>query len=318
MRCARLLSAAVLNLRAALGVLLLAVITANAPQAEPLPAGGLTLALQPGLIVESVDITITPQNVRYIYRVLNSGKTAKTTLATFALPEIDRFALAEDGGYSVLRDPVNLIGAVTLADNEPVAIKAQQRAYALGLDVTSAIVQAKLALLPLDPVLEAQIAALSPATVIDLTERGILQFEDGRLRPGWSLQTTGHWRQTIQAGKTLVIDHVYTPFVSTVPLTEATIARAIERACLPQITAEALKNRISAVPPPQLTTVAVTPSIVPGQELPGRQRIRIELPEGVLAVSTCLEPLARPDGRTIEWVAQGAPLDQEVTVVIVK
>ena len=285
--------------------------------AEPLAVGGLTLALQPGLVIESIDVTIAPQSVRFVYRVLNSGKTPKATLVTFALPEIDRFSLAEEGGFTALRDPVNLVGAATLADKEPVAVKAQQRAFALGLDVTSTLVQAKLPLLPLDPTLEAQIAGLSPQTVIDLTERGILQFEDGRPRPGWSLQSTGHWRQTVGAGKVVVIEHVYTPFTSTQPLTEQGLVRATERACMPQITAESLKSRINAPTPPQMTTISVLPSIVPGQDPPGRQKVRIELPEGVIAVSTCLEPLARPDSRTIEWVAQG-PVDQDITLVIVK
>ena len=239
-------------------------------------------------------------------------------MIAFALPEIDRFSFGDDGGFSTLRDPVNLVGAITVVDGQPVVLRAQQRAYALGLDVTSAISQAKLSLLPIDPGLVPQIAALPPDTTVDFAERGILQYEDGKPRAGWSLQTTGHWRQTLQPAKTIVIEHTYTPLIGTQPLTEQAIARAIDRACLSTIAAETLRHRMLEPNPPQMTTVIVQHANVLGQEPARRMRVRVDVPDGTIAATTCLEPLARPDGKTLVWSSQPALIEQDIAVIFVK
>ena len=302
-----------------LGALLThAAVTPPASAAEALPAGGLQFALQPGLAIDEAEIGISVSSIKLTYRLINTGKSARSAVIAFALPEIDRFSFGDDGGFSTLRDPVNLVGAITVVDGQPVVLRAQQRAYALGLDVTSAISQAKLSLLPIDPGLVPQIAALPPDTTVDFAERGILQYEDGKPRAGWSLQTTGHWRQTLQPAKTIVIEHTYTPLIGTQPLTEQAIARAIDRACLSTIAAETLRRRMLEPNPPQMTTVIMQHANVLGQEPARRMRVRVDVPDGTIAATTCLEPLARPDGKTLVWSSQPALIEQDIAVIFVK
>jgi Domain of unknown function (DUF4424) len=290
---------------------------APARASEPMAAGGLQMALQPGLNIETTEIVIGPGSVKHTYAVKNVGSAAKTALVAFTLPEIDRFLLGDDGGFSVLRDPVNIVSATTTAAGTPVVLRAQQRAFALGIDVTSAVTQAKLSLLPLDPALEAQIAALPPDQTQEFVERGILQIEDGRPRPGWILQATAYWRQSFPPGKTTVIEHTYVPFAGTQPVSEPAIARAVDRACLPAIAAGALRRRTAEANPPQMTTVIVLHTIVPGQEPATRIRVRLEAPEGG-TVATCLEPLIRLDARTVEWTPPPRFIDQDMAVMFVK
>lgn len=299
--------------------LVLAVCPAPAAMAsEPAPAGGLLFALQPGMTVDSTEMRISLTSVKITYRLRNSGKSLRSALITFALPEIDRFSLGEEGGAKALRDPINIVGATSVVDGVTAGLRAQQRAYALGLDVTAALTQAKLPLLPSDQKIDAQIAGLPPAVVLDFIERGILQYEDGKPQPGWSLQTTGHWRQSFPPLSTILIEHTYTPIVGTLPLSEQALARAVDRGCLAPVVAEALRRRISERNPPQVSTVVVQASAVAGQDPSVKFRVQIDVPEGALVATTCLEPQIRPDARTILWSAQSTGLDQDVVAVIVR
>lgn len=282
------------------------------------PTGGLYFALQPGLSLDETEIAVSPESIRLTYRVSNSGRAPRTALVTFPLPEIDRFSFADAGGFAALRDPVNIVGATTTVDGQSITLLAQQRAYALGLDVTAALSQAGLPLLPIQPDIDQRVSRLAPDLLADLVERGVLQYEEGKPRPGWVLQTVGHWRQALAATSTTVIQHTYTPLVGIQPLSERSIMQASERACLPPVVADSLRARLGQPSPPTVTTVLVQHTGAQGLESADKMRIRIVVPEGVVAVATCLEPLTRPDARTIEWSAQPSPYEQEIVVAFVR
>jgi hypothetical protein len=293
------------------------VLTAGTLQAtaEPVATGGLHFAPIPQLVLDRIDLTLSPTTVRASYRFANTGARDVVALATFPMPEVERSTpyVAVASGNAV--DSINLLAATAFANGEPVQLSAQQRALALGLDVTALLTGAQIALLPQDPGLNRQLAALSPAVARDLEIRGIIHLEDGQRQPGWVLHSTAFWRQTFKAGAVTNLQMAYTAFSETEPATDAAVSAAIEQACLEPAAAAELKRRAKAGGAvPTITTVHYHHSSLTWPDSIGSLKLTIELPDHETKVTMCTGRLVSISPRTLEWTTTDVSGDRDFRI----
>ena len=96
----------------------------------------------------------------------------------------------------------------TQVDGEPVASKAEKKAFLFGTDVTSKL---ELSDIPLNP--DEAVNALE--TISQETKSKLKHFEllDDNGSPTWTAKTTYYWQQLFPAGRQISIEHRYKPTV---------------------------------------------------------------------------------------------------------
>jgi len=184
---------------------------ANDSSAE-LSVGGLTFKQTPDVSMESEELTISADNIIVRYRFLNQSAAPVTLTVGFPLPDID-LADADNIAFPT-SDPVNFVGFQTRVDGKPINFNIVQRAMLGEKNVSQAIRDAGLQLLPLGNYQE-QIAAL-PANVRDkLINDGLLMpagsDERGQTIYGgtWVVKTSVVRQQTFPPGKPVAVEHRY-------------------------------------------------------------------------------------------------------------
>jgi hypothetical protein len=183
---------------------------ANDSTAE-LAIGGLVLARDAGISIESQELTIAPDQVTIRYVFLNPGPASATVALAFQLPEID---LSEADNYAIPSDdPANFIAFETKVDGKAVSFRISQRAVLGEKDVSASIRNAGLPLL-LIGAQQGRIAELPKEARARLAGEGLLlpAGTDAKGRQlhsaGWTVKTAATRRQTFPAGQT-VVEHRY-------------------------------------------------------------------------------------------------------------
>lgn len=280
--------------------------------------GGLSFVQDPAIVIDSQDVLIARNEIKITYVMRNTTNAERSILAVFPLPEIDTASIGDQG--IKLADPksANFVAAVFSVDGAPPVIEIEQRALAMGLDVTGQLAAHQVSLVPFDPDLAGQLKRLPKVTKVDFLQRGILRTEDDRVEPNWTLRTAAYWRQGFPARKPIAMTLSYRPVNAVAAFQPALLEAARSSHCLTGAADVAVTRKVAA----QAGKVTFTwTSFVPGPYggLLGTARqfkLRIEKPSIDTVVVTCRGEL-RPLGPTaLEWTAQNYA-DEELRVLFV-
>ena len=192
---------------------------ANDSSAE-LATGGLVLTKNPAIEMRSEDLFISTKAVRVRYVFANTSAKDVTILVAFPMPDVTIEGL-DDNIVVPSQSPTNLLGFVTTVDGQPVQAQVEQKALKNGVDITAYL---KGLGIPLAPHLRSTNDRLDklPKAVQDaLVARTLAipdDYDDGHgmehhLSATWTLKTTYYWRQTFPAGRSINVEHNYTPSV---------------------------------------------------------------------------------------------------------
>ena len=211
------LAAGAFTLGMALGVADAAL--ANDSTAE-LAAGGLVLTKNTAIEMRSEDLYISDKEVKVHYVFANTTSADVTVTVAFPMPDITVEGF--DDNISIpSQDPVNFLAFSTVADGRPVVAQVEQKVLKNGVDQTAYLRSLGV---PLGPQLAATGAALDKlpqAVKNELVRRQLAMvnsYDDGHgmqdhMQATWTLKTTYYWQQTFPAGRTITVDHHYTPAV---------------------------------------------------------------------------------------------------------
>ena len=113
----------------------------------------------------------------------------------------------------------NFLGFEVTIDGKPVKTELEQKAFAVGIDISADLEAHGVPLQPFGEAATAALAKLPEAVAADWRDRGILvveEFDDGsgmkRVRaPYWRLKSTYWWRTTFPVGRDVKVSHRYRP-----------------------------------------------------------------------------------------------------------
>jgi len=183
-------------------------------------AGGLILGRTDAIEMASENLYISMDEVRVDYVFRNRTDKAVETIVAFPMPDI----AANPYTMPSLPDNAsdNFLDFQVGFDGRPVRPQLEQRAFAVGVDVTPLLTEHKI---PATPFLEATFKALEglPEPVAnDWIDRGLIfidSYDNGdgwkNVRtPLWTLKSTYWWKSTFPAGKDVKVAHRYKPSVA--------------------------------------------------------------------------------------------------------
>jgi Domain of unknown function (DUF4424) len=184
---------------------------ANDSSAE-LALGGLVFTKNADVSIESEDLTITPDNVTVRYVFLNQSASPVTLTVAFPFPDID---LADGANIAFpTGDPANFVGFSTKIDGRPINFTINQRATLDGKDVTAALRDMGIALLPIGArqlkinELPQQTRDRAVAAGL-LTQSGTNDKGEPLYEPTWTLKTSVVRQQVFPPGKPVTVEHRY-------------------------------------------------------------------------------------------------------------
>ena len=184
---------------------------ANDSSAE-LAVGGLVFTKNAEVSIESEDLTITPDTVTVRYVFVNQSPSPVTLTVAFPLPDI---YLADGANVAFpTSDPVNFVGFSTKIDGKPINFTVNQRAALDGKDVTAALRDMGIPLLPIGAH-QLKISELPQQTHDRAVNAGLLQQTGTNDKgeplydPSWTLKTSVVRQQTFPPGKPVSVEHRY-------------------------------------------------------------------------------------------------------------
>jgi hypothetical protein len=281
--------------------------------------GGLIFAPNVNLSIDRQDVTIGADQVQVSYAIRNGDDTAQTITIAFPFPDIDPGVSAETQAEFSVNNPSNYLEFVATVDGGRPAYALEQRAIAVGLDVTKAITDAGLSLFPLSVGLPQRLSDLDAAVRNDLLERGVLRLDDDTLLPAWTLKTTAHWRQPFPAGQTLALSLLYKPIAGRNAFSSGSLQPMKKAACIDPALEQSIMRLASEGA--ALTMIAVGYAAHPGAEAlgpVGRFRLIVERSAPKSIVATCRQGLSRSGPTTHDWTATDYAVDEEFRVVFVR
>ena len=174
--------------------------------------GGLQFTKAANIRMAKEDLFLSPKAVHIRYEFANDGTKDVDSIVAFPLPDIDTWEFYEEPIGTVGNDPVNFVGFTAAADGKRVPVQVEQRAFLKGRDVTAAIQAAGL---PVNILLAGnaqKLDKLDAGKKKALEKAGLVENEgEGQEHPRWTVRTKFYWTQRFPAGKTVVIQHSYTP-----------------------------------------------------------------------------------------------------------
>jgi hypothetical protein len=286
-------------------------------------AGGLIFSGNLNLTIEQQDLTMTPDAVQVSYAIRNGDSADHTITIAFPFPDVDGSTLPDVFGKvdpaSTNAWPANFMDVVIAVDGRRPNYAIEQRAIAVGLDVTKALSDAGLSLFPQAPDLEQRVIDLDPAARLDLIERGILKVDDGVIAANWTLKTTAHWRQPFPAGETLPLALNYKPLVGRNAFSSGALQPLKKGVCVDASLEQAITTRASEGDAMMMTAVSYVAH--PGAEAlgpVGRFRLTIETSDPKSIVATCRQGLIKIGPTTNDLTAVNHAMDEEFRVLFVR
>ena len=177
-----------------------------------LSIGGLVFKRHPSVSIESQELTITSEQIKARYRILNQGQAPVTLTVSFPLPDID---LTDADNIAIpTSDPLNPVGFETKIEGQSGSYNVIQRAFLGDKDVSQAVRDAGLPLI-VSGGHQDRIARLSQSVRDRLLDDGLIQNagndERGRQLFGgtWIVKTSATREQVFLPGRPITIDHVY-------------------------------------------------------------------------------------------------------------
>ncbi|HWK64372.1 MAG TPA: DUF4424 domain-containing protein [Rhizobiaceae bacterium] len=184
-----------------------------------LGTNGLILSRSDIISMESEDLFISADRVEVDYVFRNGSDKDVETIVAFPLPDLT------GSPFSIPAIPVdsrdNFLDFTVTVGGKAVAPGLEQRAFAVGLDVTDELRARNVPLYPFGDAALAALAALPQDVADQWQERGMLvidEYDDGtgwkRVRsPYWQLKSTYWWRSVFPAGSSVRVKHRYKPSV---------------------------------------------------------------------------------------------------------
>ena len=184
-----------------------------------LGAGGLTFVTTDKVEMQAEDLSISPKQVKVVYRFKNDAATDQHVLIAFPLPDI-----TGDGDFTVAiptEDPENIFGFKTTFDGQPVKATLHQNAFAVGIDETDYLKKLGVPLAPFGDATLKVVNALTDAAHQRMEQLGLvipMDYNAGQgdrtdYTPMWTLKSAYSWEADFPAGKTVTVVHTYTPSV---------------------------------------------------------------------------------------------------------
>ncbi len=191
---------------------------ANDSVAE-LVTGGLILSRSDAVTMKSEDLYIPPEKVTVDYVFRNDTDKDVNAIVAFPMPDIEGDPNEMPAIPNDQSD--NFLGFEVTIDGVGVKPELEQKAFALGIDISADLKAQNVPLYPFGDAVNAALAKLPPAVVADWVDRGIIiedSADDGSgfktsYAPFWQLRSTYWWRSTFPAGKDVRVSHRYKPSV---------------------------------------------------------------------------------------------------------
>jgi hypothetical protein len=191
---------------------------ANDTTAE-LGAGGLVFTRSDVVSMESEDLYISQEEVRVAYVFRNTGQADVEAIVAFPMPDIASSPYENVSIPDTASD--NFLDFKVAVDGKDIQPTLDQRAFAVGIDVTDTLKSKNISLSPYQDGIEGQLSRLSEADRQDWIARGIILVETydqgegmkDHYAPAWTLNSTYWWRMTFPAGKPVDVRHSYKPSV---------------------------------------------------------------------------------------------------------
>lgn len=161
-----------------------------------LPLGGLSLVVQgdpSGIVVQSVQMQVTPDRVTIRYAVQNAGPAPADAKLVLVLPKLD-FSDPDVQWAIPGIEPTNFVDAAVKVDGRALRLAASQAADLNGRNVTADLRRAKISLVPVGT-FQNEVQALQPKALESLAASGIIQqagtTPDGAplYFPTWTVET---------------------------------------------------------------------------------------------------------------------------------
>ena len=268
--------------------------------------GGLLFVQDPSIVVDQQDVAIAAGEIKVTYVLRNTTAGERTILAAFPLPELDSSAFGDQLIKLASPQAANFASATFTVEGAPVQTEIEQRALALGLDVTAQLAAHQVPLQPFDAVTAGHIKRLPRITRLDFLQRGIVRQEDERIEPNWTLKTTAFWRQAFPPRKPVTIVLSYRPITATAAYQPSLLEAVRPTHCLDAAAEAAITRKLAT----KGGKVAFTwLSFVPGSasSLIGpikNFRLRLEKPAFDAVAVTCRSGFRPLGPTTLEWAAQ--------------
>lgn len=327
--------AAMRSLGLGLGMVLLAGAAARGNDtAAVLGAGGLSFTTSADIAMASEDLFLSPSQVRVSYGFRNDSDRDIATTVAFPLPDIDQ---NENGLLLFLPfpDQENVVGFTVSVEGRKIAPKLEEKAVAAdGRDVTAELLAAGVPLNARRAGWSQTLRALPPEVLRRLLARELIYADDPDAVPAtdyyatWILKSAFHWEQTFPAGRTLRVDHAYTPITGGVS-TFADVAQFAHYKdyCLDapgKAGVRRLLKRVQAAAPDPVDPFRIFPRelsyvLTTGANWKGpighfRLIIDKAVPDAIL--SLCMEGLAKTGPTTFELTRENFTPKADIRMVI--
>jgi hypothetical protein len=191
---------------------------ANDSVAE-LGTGGLILSRSDAVAMQSEDLFISPEKVTVDYVFRNNTDKDVSSIVAFPMPDIEGDPNEMPAIPEAQSD--NFLGFEVTIDGVDAKPQLEQRAFALGIDITADLKAQNVPLYPFGDAAKAALAKLPKDVAEDWESRGIViedTADDGSgmktaYAPFWQLRSTYWWRSTFPANKDVHVSHRYKPSV---------------------------------------------------------------------------------------------------------
>ncbi|RUV70106.1 MAG: DUF4424 domain-containing protein [Mesorhizobium sp.] len=184
-----------------------------------LGTGGLILSRSDAVAMESEDLYISPEKVTVDYVFRNNTDKDVDAIVAFPMPDIEgdpnEMPAIPDGQSD------NFLGFEVTIDGVAAEPQLEQKAFALGIDISADLKAQNVPLYPFGDAARAALAKLPQAVADDWVDRGLIiedTADDGSgmktvYVPFWQLRSTYWWRSTFPANKAVHVAHRYKPSV---------------------------------------------------------------------------------------------------------
>jgi hypothetical protein len=178
-------------------------------------AGGLVLRQTRDIDMVSEDLFVSTAQVRVRYVFRNHLAHPVTTIVAFPMPDRELIEEME----SEVSYPADFR---TLVDGRPIRMRVERKAMARGLDQSALLTRLHIPIVPRGELtagnIADMIARLPRAEHLHLARLGLIDAESlsatsGQIVPTWTVRETWYWQQTFPAGRSLNVEHDYTPGV---------------------------------------------------------------------------------------------------------
>ena len=184
-----------------------------------LSTGGLILSRTDAVRMLKEELFISEQKVTVDYVFRNVTDADVSTIVAFPMPDIEGNPFSVP---AIPNDPDdNFLGFAVTVDGEAVEPELEQKAFALGIDVSGDLQEHGVPFYPYGEATAAALAKLPNDLAQDWIDRGMLvveEYDDGsgwkKVRaPFWRMKSTFWWRATFPANADVQVSHDYAPSV---------------------------------------------------------------------------------------------------------